>query len=88
MGGEICIRSFFWAEMARKTHLSGILSENSVSGPTVSTPVLGEMLRMDDMFDWKTLIDNLILNIRTFPLDIKQIWSNKYIKYLNMSESL
>lgn len=74
--------------MARKTHLSGILSENSVSGPTVNTPVLGEMLRMDDMFDWKTLIDNLILNIRNFPLDIKQIWSNKYIKYLNMSESL
>lgn len=65
---ESAFEASFEQKWPGKLHLSGILSENSVSCSTVSPPVLGEMLRMDDMFDWKTLIDNLILNIRTFSL--------------------
>lgn len=65
---ESACQASFEQRQQGNPHLSGIPSEKSVGGPTVSPPVLGEMLRMDDMSDWKTVIDNLILNIRTFSL--------------------
>lgn len=65
---ESAFEASFEQRQQGKPHLSGIPSEKSVSGPTVSPAVLGQMLRMNDLSDWKTLIDSLILNISTFSL--------------------